>query len=31
MVMREGRIVFEGNRPELEALPDPYVSKFVKH
>ena len=30
MVMREGRIVFEGNRPELEALDDPYVAKFVK-
>jgi phospholipid/cholesterol/gamma-HCH transport system ATP-binding protein len=31
MVMRGGRIVFEGRRPELEALPDPYVAKFVKH
>ena len=30
MVMREGRIVFEGNRPELEACRDPYVAKFVK-
>jgi phospholipid/cholesterol/gamma-HCH transport system ATP-binding protein len=31
MVMSEGRIVFEGNRLELEASPDPYVAKFVKH
>jgi phospholipid/cholesterol/gamma-HCH transport system ATP-binding protein len=30
MVMREGRIVFEGNRVELEACRDPYVAKFVK-
>ncbi len=31
MVMREGRIVFEGSRSELEACRDPYVAKFVKH
>jgi phospholipid/cholesterol/gamma-HCH transport system ATP-binding protein len=30
MVMREGRIVFEGNRRELESSRDPYVAKFVK-
>jgi phospholipid/cholesterol/gamma-HCH transport system ATP-binding protein len=30
MVMREGRIVFEGSRTQLEASPDPYVAKFVK-
>ncbi len=30
MVMREGRIVFEGNRQQLESSPDPYVAKFVK-
>jgi phospholipid/cholesterol/gamma-HCH transport system ATP-binding protein len=30
MVMREGRLVFEGNRDELEACPDPYIAKFVK-
>lgn len=29
MVMHEGRIVFEGSQPELEASTDPYVSKFV--
>jgi phospholipid/cholesterol/gamma-HCH transport system ATP-binding protein len=31
MVMREGRVVFEGSRSELEACRDAYVSKFVKH
>ncbi len=31
MVMREGRLVFEGNQDELEASSDPYLSKFVKH
>ena len=31
MVMREGRIVFEGSRSQLEACRDPYVAKFVKH
>jgi phospholipid/cholesterol/gamma-HCH transport system ATP-binding protein len=29
MVLRQGRIVFEGTQPELEASPDSYVSKFV--
>lgn len=28
MVMREGRIVFEGSQAELESSPDAYVSKF---
>jgi phospholipid/cholesterol/gamma-HCH transport system ATP-binding protein len=31
MVLREGRLVFEGNQSELEASSDAYVSKFVKH
>ena len=31
MVLREGRLVFEGPQEELEASPDAYVSKFVKH
>jgi phospholipid/cholesterol/gamma-HCH transport system ATP-binding protein len=31
MVMREGRLVFEGGQEELEASPDPYVARFVKH
>jgi phospholipid/cholesterol/gamma-HCH transport system ATP-binding protein len=30
MVLREGRLVFEGNQPDLEASGDPYISKFVK-
>ncbi len=30
LVMKEGRIVFEGNQDELEASDDPYVSKFRK-
>jgi len=29
MVMKEGRIVFEGTQADLEANTDPYVSKFV--
>jgi phospholipid/cholesterol/gamma-HCH transport system ATP-binding protein len=29
-VMKEGRLVFEGNQTELEACNDAYVSKFVK-
>jgi phospholipid/cholesterol/gamma-HCH transport system ATP-binding protein len=29
MVMNEGRLVFEGTQPELEASRDPYLSKFV--
>ncbi len=32
MVMKEGRLIFEGTQAELEAAGDPYVSKFVpKH
>lgn len=30
MVLKEGRLVFEGKQKELEACSDPYVSKFVK-
>jgi phospholipid/cholesterol/gamma-HCH transport system ATP-binding protein len=30
MVLREGRLVFEGQQAELEACPDPYVQKFIK-
>ncbi len=30
MVLREGRLVFEGEQGELEASHDPYISKFVK-
>ncbi len=30
MVLREGRLVFEGNQPDLESSTDPYISKFVK-
>jgi phospholipid/cholesterol/gamma-HCH transport system ATP-binding protein len=30
MVLREGRLVFEGTQDELEASDDPYVSKFVR-
>lgn len=29
MVMKEGRLVFEGTQAELEASTDPYISKFV--
>jgi len=29
MVMKEGRIVFEGAQADLEASTDAYVSKFV--
>ena len=29
MVMKEGRLVFEGTQPELESSRDPYLSKFV--
>ena len=29
MVMNEGKLVFEGAQPELEASTDPYVMKFV--
>jgi phospholipid/cholesterol/gamma-HCH transport system ATP-binding protein len=31
MVMREGRLIFEGDQDELEASKDPYICKFVKH
>jgi phospholipid/cholesterol/gamma-HCH transport system ATP-binding protein len=31
MVLREGRLVFEGPQAEIEASEDPYISKFVKH
>lgn len=30
LVLREGRLVFEGTQSELEASRDPYLSKFVK-
>ncbi|MBZ5723425.1 MAG: ATP-binding cassette domain-containing protein [Acidobacteriia bacterium] len=30
MVLREGRLIFEGDQDRLEASPDPYVKKFVK-
>ena len=30
MVLREGRLVFEGNQTDLEASRDPYITKFVK-
>ncbi len=30
MVLREGRLVFEGDQDRLESSPDPYVKKFVK-
>lgn len=30
MVLREGRLSFEGNQADLEASTDPYLSKFVK-
>ena len=30
MVLREGRLVFEGNQQQLEASSDPYISKFVR-
>ena len=30
MMLREGRLVFEGPQGELEASQDPYISKFVK-
>ena len=30
MVLREGRLVFEGYQDRLEASPDPYISMFVK-
>ena len=30
MVLREGRLIFEGIQAELEASSDPYIKKFVK-
>jgi phospholipid/cholesterol/gamma-HCH transport system ATP-binding protein len=30
MVLREGRLVFEGGQAELESSKDPYVAKFIK-
>ncbi len=30
MVLREGRLIFEGDQPELEGSADPYILKFVK-
>lgn len=30
MVLREGRLIFEGNQADLEASADKYISKFVK-
>ena len=30
MVLREGRLIFEGTQDELEASKEPYVAKFVK-
>ena len=31
MVMREGKLIFEGDQDALEAATDPYIGKFVKH
>jgi phospholipid/cholesterol/gamma-HCH transport system ATP-binding protein len=31
MVLREGRLVFEGDQDRLEATTDEYISKFCKH
>lgn len=30
MVLRDGRLIFEGKQTELEASSDPYIGKFVK-
>jgi phospholipid/cholesterol/gamma-HCH transport system ATP-binding protein len=30
MVLREGRLIFEGNQADFESSTDPYISKFVK-
>ena len=30
MVMREGRLIFEGDQDRLEQTSDPYIRKFVK-
>jgi phospholipid/cholesterol/gamma-HCH transport system ATP-binding protein len=31
MVMREGRLIFEGSQDELEASGDSYIQKFIRH
>ncbi len=31
MVMKEGKLIFEGDQDELEASHDSYIKKFVKH
>jgi phospholipid/cholesterol/gamma-HCH transport system ATP-binding protein len=31
MVMKEGRLIFEGDQDELEASHDPYIAQFYKH
>ena len=31
MVMKEGKLIFEGDQDALEASADPYIGKFVKH
>ncbi|HEY1495181.1 MAG TPA: ATP-binding cassette domain-containing protein [Candidatus Solibacter sp.] len=31
MVMKEGRLIFEGDQDQLEAQKDSYICKFVKH
>jgi phospholipid/cholesterol/gamma-HCH transport system ATP-binding protein len=31
MVMKEGKLIFEGDQDELEASTDSYIGKFVKH
>ena len=31
MGFKEGKLIFEGGQPELEASQDPYISKFVMH
>jgi ABC-type transporter Mla maintaining outer membrane lipid asymmetry ATPase subunit MlaF len=30
MVMKEGKLIFEGDQDQLEASKDPYICKFVK-
>jgi hypothetical protein len=30
MVLREGRLIFEGNQDRLESTADDYISKFCK-
>jgi phospholipid/cholesterol/gamma-HCH transport system ATP-binding protein len=30
MVLREGRLIFEGNQAKLESSSDPYITKFIK-